>query len=186
MLDDYELLYLASENNEEAIKELLNKYYKNLYLKSLKYNPSKSNIDDFLNESTLALYDAIYNYKDNVKFITYLNTCLENKLHNYKNILNRKKHSILNNAINIDDIEQVRDNTFNPEIILYNEECYIELKNKIIDNLNYQEELVFLLKEQGFSYNEISMILGKKLKTIYKYIYNIKKISNKIISSQTI
>ena len=162
MLDDYELLYLASENNEEAIKELLNKYYKNLYLKSLKYNPSKSNIDDFLNESTLALYDAIYNYKDNVKFITYLNACLENKLHNYKNILNRKKHSILNNAINIDDIEQVRDNTFNPEIILYNEECYIELS-------------------ELYNWSKVECIKDEKIRTIEDIndeIYSIIKAKN--------
>ena len=44
MYNDYELLYLAQENNEDAVNELRKKYNSLLYAKALSYSRS-SHID---------------------------------------------------------------------------------------------------------------------------------------------
>ena len=186
MLDDYELLYLTSDNNEEAINLLLNKYFKTIYSKCLKYS-SSSNLDDYLNEGIQAFYEAIEMYNENTKFITYLNTCLDRKLLNYKKMYDRKKHSILNNSTSLDD-ESIPENIYsdnrnNPELILLNNENYTLLKNKLLRKLNNNEELVFLLKEQNFSVKEISKILDKKIKVIYRIIERIKIKTQEIMSN---
>ncbi len=182
MYNDYELLYLASENNEYAIDELLKKYYNFLYSKVIKKCKTWNNFDDYMNEMILSFYTAIDNYNGNSKFITYLNACLDYKAHNYSAQSNRKKHSILNNAISIEEIPDIliNEDKYNPEKILLEEQDYLSLKKKIKRKLTSQEELVFLLKEQGFSVKEISKIIDKKVQTVYKYYESIKNKVNKI------
>ncbi len=182
MCDEYELLYLAGENNEYAIKELLKKYYNFLYSKAVKNCKIWNNFDDYMNEMILGFYNAIDNYNGDSKFITYLNACLDYKAHNYSILSNRKKHSILNNAISIEEITNISsdEDKYNPEKILLEEQDYLTLKRKIKRKLTSQEELVFSLKEQGFSIKEISKILDKKVQTVYKYYENIKRKAGKL------
>ena len=65
MYNDYELLYLAQENNEDAVNELRKKYNSLLYAKALSYSRSSHiDIKELLNETELAFYKAIDNYID--------------------------------------------------------------------------------------------------------------------------
>ena len=178
MLNDYELLYLIHENNEEAMNFLLEKYSKTIYSKCLKYSNSNNNIDDYINEGIQAFYEAVKTYNENTKFITYLNTCLDRKLLNYKKMQDRKKHSILNNSISLED-DRLSENIFmdnrnNPELVLLNNENYIFLRKNLLKKLDYNEELVFLLKEQNFSNKEISKIIDKRIRIIYSIIDKIR------------
>ena len=51
MYNDYELLYLAQENNEDAVNELRKKYNSLLYAKALSYSRSSHiDIKELLNE----------------------------------------------------------------------------------------------------------------------------------------
>ena len=100
---DYELLYLAGEDIELAINILYKKYNKLLYSKALQYSTSKENLEDYLNEAKLSLYDAVRSYQDQYSFKTYLNICVDRSLLNYKKTLNRNKHKILNEAITINN-----------------------------------------------------------------------------------
>lgn len=185
MLDDYELLYLAKEGNEEAINKLLKKYTGLVHHKAIKYATSQCDIDDFINEGLLCLHEAIYNYLDigNSKFIKYLNTCLERKMINLRKTLTRKKFYILNNSISLDKVDISLDkylfnDNYNPDSILLDKEEYKFLKKRIIKKLNSNEELVFILREQNFSVKEISKIIDIKISEVYNMI---KKIRTKII-----
>lgn len=188
MYNDYELLYLAQEHNEEAINTLYKKYEKLLYIKAIKYNSSYSLLEDYLNEAKLSLYEAIENYKDNTAFVTYLNKCIDNSLLNYKKSLNRNKNKILNEASSINDekIEttiQIRDEKYNPEKMFFSELNYQQLKEKILDKLTWKEELVFILKEQEYTNKEISEITDNNLKTVYNIINRIKNKVSNIVSN---
>ena len=187
MLDDYELLYLANENNEDAINELFNKYSGLIYYKAIKYSESKKYIDDYVNEGFLCLYEAIHNYieSNDIEFIKYLNTYLERKMINCKKSFNRKKHSILNNALSLEDNyteidKYLIDKKSNPETILEESDEYNSLRNKILNKLDNNEELVFILREQNFSVKEIANIIDMKLNEIYNII---KSIRTKIIKN---
>ncbi|MGM9881388.1 MAG: sigma-70 family RNA polymerase sigma factor [Bacilli bacterium] len=182
MYNDYELLYLAKENNEEAIDILYSKYQKLLYMKAFKYSSSDLTLEDYLNEAKLSLYEAIQNYKDSTSFSTYLNKCLDNALLNYRKSLSRNKNKLLNEAISINDEKNdmtvvFKDKKYNPEELLFMDYDYHTLRKKIIDKLTWKEELVFTLKEQNYTSREISEITDNNLKTVYNII---KRIQNKV------
>ncbi len=188
MDNDYELLYLLKEEPEEILDILYKKYNSVLYYKIKKYNKWNINSDDYLNIARLSLYEAAENYHDNNKFITYLNTCLDRSLSNYKKSLNRNKNKILNDAISIEDdhadIELTpNDERYNPERLLFEETNYQELKNKIIGKLSWKEELIFILKEQNYTNKEISEITDNSLRTVYNIINRIKNKVSNIVSN---
>ena len=180
MLNDYELLYLASEKDEFAIEELYKKYNGFIQYKVSKYEPQKSDSQDYLNRANLAFYDAIENYKDDNKFITFLNICIDRALINYKKRATRKKNILLNSAISINENNNLSDDTYNPEKVLLEEENYQELKKEILKRLNYKEELVFILKEQNYTFKEISQILDNDIEKIYKMMQGIRNKINKL------
>ena len=185
MYNDYELLYLAKDE-KELIGEILYKKYKGiLYKKAIRYSPNNMLIEDFINEAKLTLYEAMENYQDKYNFNTYLSSCLDNNLSNYKKRVQRNKNKILNEAVPIEEIKEIItcSNNYNPEQNLYEEYDYEELKNKIVDKLTWKEELVFTLKEQSFTNKEISEITDNSLRTVYNIINRIKNKVSKIVSS---
>lgn len=183
MDNDYELLYLAKEDNEEAIRVLFKRYFKLLYNKVKGYNKiTKIDLDELLNTSLFSFYTAIDNYRDDTKFATYLAKCVDNSLLNYYKSINRDKNKTLNEAISLEDIDIMSLNLYdnnrdNPETIFFDNLNYDELKEKIIDKLTWREELIFLLREQDFSPKEISEITDNNIKTVYNII---RRIQNKM------
>lgn len=187
MDNDYELLYLAKEENEYA-KEIIYQKYKGLmYSKAIQYSPSNHLIEDFVNESKLALYNAIENYQDKYSFNTYLGKCLDNSLLNYKKSILRNKNKLLNEAISIENIGlsvfEEHDKKNNPEIKIFEEYEYKNLKNKILESLTWKEELVFTLIEQNYTNKEISEITDNSLRTVYNIINRIRKKVSNIVSN---
>lgn len=187
MENDYELLYLAKEDIELVVEILYKKYEKLIYSKVLKYNSSKLNLDDYLNEAKLSLYQAVENYQDKNSFIVYLNKCIDSSLSNYKKSLNRNKNKILNNAISIDEdnLSIIKEdiNKNSPESLLFQEYDYESLKEKIINNLTWKEELIFVLKTQNYTCKEISEITDNNLRTVYNIINRIKRKVSKLMSN---
>lgn len=186
MDNDYELLYLAKEDIDTVAEVIYQKYKGLIYSKSLKYSPSQLLIQDFLNEAKLSLYEAIENYQDKYNFNTYLGSCLDNNLYNYKKAILRNKNKILNEAISIDKIIETdlnQDEKYNPEINLFEEYDYEDLKNKILEKLTWKEELVFNLVEQNYTNKEISKITDNSLRTVYNIINRIKNKVSSIVSN---
>ena len=68
MDNDYELLYLAKDDDQ--VKDLIYQKYKNLiYYKARKYsqrNNTNNELEDYISEGTLALYETIDNYQRTV------------------------------------------------------------------------------------------------------------------------
>lgn len=183
MDNDYELLMLAQENDELAINELFKKYNNLLYTKA-RLSSSNINIDDYLNEAKLALYNAIFSYKDKNTFYTYLSVCVDRSLINYTKSLNRNKNKILNEAISIEDNYLLyKSSVKTPENTFFEELEYQELRNKIVNKLTWKEELVFNLKEQDYSIKEISEITDNSLKTVYNIINRIKNKVTNLVSN---
>lgn len=188
MYNDYELLYLAQENNEEAVKELRKKYNSLLYAKALSYNRSSHiDINELLNETEISFYKAIDNYIDKNTFNTYLSKVIDNNLTNYITKHNNTKNKILNESLSYDynneKILELGSNKYNPETNLYNEYDYSSLRNKILKVLTWKEELIFILKEQNYTILEISEITDNKLRTVYNIIKRIQDKTIKLMSN---
>jgi RNA polymerase sporulation-specific sigma factor len=185
-LNDYELVSLAREQNEDAYYMLHEKYQPLIRKKSLKYLKYLKNkgieLTDLIQECTIALEEAIYkfNSNDDSSFYTFANMCIDNQLMNEIRKQNRIKYKTLNESIPLEDenennlINFIGDNSNNPELDILSNENFKELYLTIIKELTDLEECVFKLKVQGFTYKEISDILDKDDKSIYNTIQRIK------------
>ena len=188
MYNDYELLYLAKENNEDAINILRKKYNSLLYKKAAKYSKRTSlSIKELVSEAEIYFYKAIDTYIDNNTFSTYLNKVLDNNLTNYISRYNNIKNKVLNESVSYEDNDEIlirlSSNKYNPEINLFNEYDYFTLREKIINKLTWKEELIFVLKEQNYTAREISEITDNNLRTVYNIIKRIKDKTIKLMSN---
>lgn len=187
--DDFELLYLVSENNEQANEEIYKKYepaidyyakrYTNLVEgKGIDYN-------DLYQEGLIGLDSAIKNYKDqkDIRFSTFAFVCIKRKILSAVRQANRKKHSILNESYSIDYHNDDDKNGF--ENIVYNnlggiEDLLVSKENhetfnkKINEALTPFEKEVFDLRINGFSFEEICQSLGKSVKSVEGVLYRIR------------
>jgi len=195
-LNDYELVSLAQEKNEDAIN-LLHKKYEPLINKKCRkiYNYVKTKgieLSDLIQECLIGFEEAInnFNQKDNVTFYTFCNLCMDRQLRSEITKLNRDKHKILNEAIPLeitnDQGEEINitdfivDNEKTPETDILIHENITELITKIKEELTDFEECVFDLRLQEFEYKEIASILDKSPKAIDNALQRIKAKIKKI------
>lgn len=106
--NDYELLYLVSENNEEANEMFYKKYKPIIEIKANKMYPAIKNkgyeLNDLIQEGMIGLSQALKDYKEqkNVTFSTFANLCINRQMLTFIRNINRQKHKILNDSISID------------------------------------------------------------------------------------
>lgn len=193
--DDYELLYMVCENNEDAVSTIFKKYepvidyYARKYVKlvdgkGLDYN-------DLYQEGLIGLDSAIKTYKDqkNIKFSTFAFVCIKRKIMSAIRKANRKKHSILNESYSIDyklDDNNSFDNLISNnersiEDLLVGKEQAVFFNKKIEECLTKFEKQVYELKVYGFSSEEISKTLNKTMKSIESVLFRIRVKLRKIL-----
>lgn len=189
-LNDYELVSMAQEQNEDATLILHQKYQPLIHKKSRKFYQYLQNkgieLEDLIQECTIGFEEAIHNFNqnDNVRFYTFACVCMDRQLMSELTRLNRDKHKFLNEAIPLETIDEnnengnlidfIQDNTNNPEIGLLSKSETENLYAQIIKHLTSLEECVFRLKIQNFNYKEIADILDKDEKSIDNAIQRIK------------
>ncbi len=193
--DDYELLYMVCEDNEDAVSTIFKKYepvidyYARKYVKlvdgkGLDYN-------DLYQEGLIGLDSAIKTYKDqkNIKFSTFAFVCIKRKIMSAIRKANRKKHSILNESYSIDyklDDNNSFDNLISNnersiEDLLVGKEQAVFFNKKIEECLTKFEKQVYELKVYGFSSEEISKTLNKTMKSIESVLFRIRVKLRKIL-----
>lgn len=199
-LNDYELVCLAQENNEDAINMLHQKYQPLINKKSQKayhYVTKKgAELSDLIQECTIGFEEAIKNFNqdDDVTFYTFCNVCMDRQLNNEITRLNRVKYKILNEAIPIESIndygEEVNISDFlvseeyNPESGFLADENIREIIEETKQELTSFEECVFELKLQEFDYREIADILDKSPKAIDNALQRIRAKIKKILDTR--
>ena len=187
--DDNELLYLISENNDDAKSMFYDKYENLIKIKSTKYKKYAESMgydfNDILQEGRLGLTNAINSFEEqkNVKFYTFANICIDRQLATFIRNIAREKYKILNNSVSLDSTNTVGrpltevildDKNIDPEISFIEAEEKDELYNKIDKKLTPVEKDVFDLRVQGFSYKEIASLLSITPKAVDGCITRIK------------
>ena len=180
--NDYELVFLAQEGNEDAINFIYKKY-KPIIVKKSKLaiystKNSGSEINDVMQEAYLGLEEAIKNFSQNdeATFYTFANLCIDRKISNYIRKMANKKNILLNEAIFIDEnMENYLKDTTDIENNLIRKVMKEEIINKIYDKFTTLEKDVYNLLVDGYSLAEISNKLEKDIKSIYNTIDRIKQ-----------
>ena len=192
--NDYELLYLIKEENEDAKEKFYEKYTPLVEMKAKKYFEAIQNkgyeLNDLIQEGMIGLSNAIKDYQDNkeVKFATFASICIDRQLCNFIRDINRQKHQVLNASVSIDAktpsgrtlLDILNDNNNpNPEESFVFLEEQEEIKDKVGQYLTKREREVFDLRYEGFTYQEIALLLNISTKSVDGAISRIKqKISN--------
>jgi RNA polymerase sporulation-specific sigma factor len=194
--NDYELLYLISENNEDAKELFYKKYRPIIELKARKYTKyaeSKGyDYNDLVQEGMIGLSKAIKDYSEqkDVQFITFANLCIERQMFSFLRNISSGRHKILNDSLSFDTttnsygtplIDLLDDKNVNPETTFIESEEKEDLYNDIVSVLNEKEIEVFELRTKGFSYKEISSLLNITEKAVGKHIERIKEKISKML-----
>ncbi len=173
-VNDYEMLYLIGEKDEEAEKTLFGKY-RNLITKiAPKYlsfiRTKGGDLDDLIQEGYIGLYSAIKNYhlESNTLFYTFAYVCIERQMVTYCKRMSRNKQEILNYSYSIDVIPDHARDPFSE--IIPADDCepleslmIADGVKKLIDfknSLSSEMACVFELRINGFTYKEIGILLG--------------------------
>ena len=186
-MNEYELIYLAQEQNEDAREYLYNQYQPiiDIILAKNKYKIKKLNIDpkEIYNIALLALDDAINYYNADLKasFSTYATVIVRNRVNNYLREYRSNKNNYLNNTLSLEDeyIDFILIDFFinyqkDPLTNLKKRENYQELLDKIKNNLSSFEYEVYILYIDGLNYQQIAKILSKNPKQIDNALQRIK------------
>ena len=180
--NDYELIYLIQEEDEQALNIMLKKYEPlikkivNHYYRIFK----DFNIDfqDLVQEGRIGLYRAIKSYKEdkNILFYTFAFMCIKGQiLAIYKKSLRDKNKSSTLASLH-DDLAFFEETGYidSPEKLM--EESLItrqiiEFKN----NLEFIDANIFELRYNSFNYKEISKLLDISINVVDNKLVKIKK-----------
>lgn len=193
-LDDGELLYMISDNNEEAYDTIYKKYDPVISYFAKKYSgfTDGKGIDynDLYQEGLIGLMQAIDKFKEqkDIKFSTFAFLCIKRKIISLVRDVNRKKHSALNDSYSIDYHPEDDNRSFDNllatsysgiEDLLVSKENDEYINRRINEVLSDFEKTVYELRLNNFSYEEISQLLNKSFKSIDGTLSRIKeKIKN--------
>ncbi len=180
--NDSELLYLVSDNNEDTNEVICKKYEPviSYYAKKYSVYVEGKGIDynDLYQEGLIGLIGAIKSFKEkrDIKFSTFAFLCIKRKMITAIKNANRKKHSILNESYSLDykqDEDDLRgfDNLLSTtsgglEDLLVSKEDNELFNRRLNEELTDFERMVYELRINNFSYEEIAGTLGKTIKSV--------------------
>ena len=185
--DDYELVYLAQEGNEDAINIIYDKYKPIIVKKSKNaivfVTHHGIEINDIMQEGYIGLEEAIRNFSQDSEatFYTFASLCIDRQLINFLRKINGNKDRVLNEAIMLDDsLEKTLTDNYNVEDNLLGKDNNEQITKMLRDALTDFEKNVFDLRIRGYSFEEIAKKLNKDLKSIYNTLQRIKAKFKKI------
>ena len=186
--NDYELVALAKEGNEDATNILYQKYKPIIVKKSenmiVRASHHGIEISDIMQEGFIALEEAIMNFSenDNASFYTFAMLCINRQIINFLRKTTGGRDKILNDAVVIDDyMEKNMKDDFDTEFSLINKETENNVIDKLRSRLTLFEGRVFDMKLDGYSIEEIANTLDRDTKSIYNTFNRLKSKIKKII-----
>lgn len=188
--NDYELIDIVNDNNEEAMEIIINKYQPVIkYIANKKIKIASNlglDISDLYQEGMIGLIEALRDFKEakGVTFYTFANLCISRQINSALTRNNRNRDKILNNSLSLDQkiadsdktlldtIEPIDNVTpLNEIIAIENDE---ELFGRINETLSPFERQVFDLKIKNYSYGDIEKKLDVSSKRVYSAMRRIK------------
>ena len=185
--NDYELLYLISENDEDAYNELFTKY--NRLIKTLAkrvYGNSKYlgfSFEDIYDEGLCGFYSAVtsFNDKEGILFYTYVMATITKRMTTFVRDYNRNKHNVLSDSLSLNKPVDGANNTIDNFIVSSEEKDDVfynfERLKQIIDfkyELPFLHSLVYELRLNNFNNKEIATLLGICYKKVDNILRDIK------------
>ncbi len=168
---DEELVDMVAYD-EIATTALITRYVKLIWVKANKMVKSPTDAEDLAQEGFLGLLNAISNFDQskNVKFATFAEVCINNKM---------KTAFVKNNKteLPVENISEVQDVVIadNPESILLQKERLEEIYNSIISLLSKKEWEILKLFLKDSSYEQIAQQLAISPKSVDNAMQRVRR-----------
>lgn len=159
--NDYELLYLISEFDEEAETILFNKYMNLIRSRIKGFKIVSRYKEDYMQEGLFMLVVAIRTYNQDFKktFNKYFDLILQRR---FIHLLMREKN-YFNNVSYVDESQILS----HPDVLVYE-------YNKNIKFSSFEEKVIYL-KERNYRPKDIASILDCEIKSVYNCLCRIKE-----------
>lgn len=180
--NDYELIYMVREQDENSYGILFQKYLPIIkriacdYYKS--YNTYGYDLDDFIQEGYLGFQKAILSFDENkdILFYTFVTLCIHRKIINFCKRISCDRKNISNiNFVDCDEVSIV-DPSLDMDDMLSFKELFSTIWN-IIYSFPIEYTSVFELRMNHFRYSEISELLEVSNR---RAEFMVRRIMNKI------
>ncbi len=173
---DYELWQELKQGKEEAVTQIMQYYYADLYQYSLKIAGDADLSKDCIQEVLMEIWAKREKLADVQYIKPYLFKSLRRRIIHYKN--EKKKE--------LDSLEIEFDIVFSHEDFLVQELNLQEKQAKLIQALNQlskrQREAIYLRFYEGLNYEQISEIMGITHQPLYNLIYKSLKLLREYMS----
>ncbi len=190
-LNDYEVMYLVEEQDENAKDVLFQKYRPIIQKIASQYKTDAKRcgleFEDLVQEGYLGLYSALntYDSKSNVLFYTYAIISIRSKILNILTLRNARKHYYLNNGISLSNVifDQEECELINfledksaikPHLLLEDIEFEQNIR-KFLLNLDFIQSSILELRMNGFSNHHIALLLELSIKQVSNSLFQIRK-----------
>lgn len=186
-LSDESLCSLALAGDADAV-EVLVKRHSILVKRCVRpFFLAGADAEDLSQEGMLALLKAIYQFKPDqgASFETFAKTCITRRVYSLIRANQAKKNIPLTYSVSLDekplleDIARVHSRLSlphtNPEALVIGNEEREELENRLNSLLSKFEAKVLELYLQGLSYEEMSAVLQKPIKSVDNAIQRIRR-----------
>ena len=160
--NDYELLYLMNEFDEEAERILVEKYLSVIYYRIKTFKIKTRYIEDFVQEGLFLFYNAvrIYDQSSRKTFFKYFDMILRRR---FVKLIEKEKNYFYDVDL-ISDLNMLKE----PEVFEYERE---EIDKDLFSSF---EKKVLELTKKNYKPKEIADILQCDVKRIYNCICRIK------------
>ncbi|MBR5586982.1 MAG: RNA polymerase sporulation sigma factor SigH [Clostridia bacterium] len=188
VVSDDELVKKAKNGDQEAIEILVDRYKNCISLKTRTYFLRGADKEDIMQEGMIGLIKAIrdYNAGKQVSFKSFAELCITRQIITAVKAATRQKHIPLNSYVSLygnndgdEDrapLELVDSNTrFNPEEYIIMRENMKKIDEHIVKVLSKFEKNVLEFYLNGKSYQEMSMLLDRPVKSIDNALQRIKR-----------
>lgn len=188
-LSDEELVCLYRRGDENALDVLINRYRRFVRSRVTKYFLVGADNEDIFQEGMIGFYKAVKDFDENntASFKTFASLCITRQIITAIKTATRQKHIPLNSyvslykqAYGVTDDKTLMDTVSgdvisDPEKIVIDRENYDGFEYKINKALSKLELKVLALYLEGRTYQEISELINKDIKSVDNALQRIKK-----------
>lgn len=175
---DKELIARSLDGEQDAFRQLFDKYWNDLYRIAYRRLPSEEDVKDILQEVFISLWNNLPHISVEDNLGGYLYTSLRNRIFNYfeknqvrlRTLINQPFHSV-----------QSEEYTYN---LLYTKELRLVIKAVVSEMPSKMREIYLLSKEEQLTNGEISELLMLAPQTVKNQIHQaLGRIRNQLVKS---
>lgn len=184
--EDLLLLEEIAKGSQAAYNKLQKKYYKIVLSLIRKMIKDEDDVEDLTQEAFIKAFGALDSFNSNYNFSSWLFRIASNHCIDF---LRKKRFQTIsiNQPVNNDEDEQyieIKDDSYQPEITIMNEERKAALKKAIEELPENYRDIIKLRHEEDLDYKEISEKLDMPLGTVKAHLFRARKLLLETLKKQ--